>query len=199
MRRNIVAAGLGLIFVVGCQNTEGKEASEQRPIPNEYFTAVEVSPLRTFEIDVEPGTPKPSVPAYKPHRAALNIKPVPKPTPNKTEKKSTSPKVVTGRYMSIARGREIAKAYARSRLSSGQYSCLVTLWNHESGWNYRDLNRSSGAYGIPQALPGSKMASAGEDWRTNPITQVKWGLGYIHGRYGTPCGAWRFFQGHNWY
>ncbi|HEY1179767.1 MAG TPA: hypothetical protein VGF17_26730, partial [Phytomonospora sp.] len=71
-----------------------------------------------------------------------------------------------------------------------QWSCLNTLWDHESGWNHKAENPSSGAYGIPQALPGSKMGSEGDDWATNPATQVKWGLGYIKGRYDSPCGAW---------
>jgi hypothetical protein len=77
--------------------------------------------------------------------------------------------------------------------------CLVNLWNKESGWNEKASNRGSGAYGIPQALPGSKMASVGADWRTNPVTQIKWGLGYIKGRYKTPCGAWSHFQSKGWY
>lgn len=80
-----------------------------------------------------------------------------------------------------------------------EYSCLVALWNRESRWNAYAENPSSGAYGIPQALPGSKMASAGADWRTNPATQIKWGLGYIAARYATPCGAWEHSESHNWY
>ncbi len=80
-----------------------------------------------------------------------------------------------------------------------QYSCLVSLWSKESGWNHFALNRSSGAYGIPQALPGEKMASAGADWATNPETQIRWGLGYIEGRYGTACAAWGHSQARNWY
>ncbi|WP_243719448.1 lytic transglycosylase domain-containing protein [Actinomadura sp. KC06] len=76
---------------------------------------------------------------------------------------------------------------------------LLTLWNHESGWNERAENPSSGAYGIPQALPGSKMASAGNDWRTSTPTQIAWGLGYIKARYKDPCGAWSFWQNNNWY
>ncbi|WP_245679245.1 lytic transglycosylase domain-containing protein [Actinomadura hibisca] len=82
---------------------------------------------------------------------------------------------------------------------SGQFACLVKLWNKESGWRVNAANPSSGAYGIPQALPGSKMASAGSDWRTNARTQIKWGLGYIKGRYGTPCGAWSHSQSVGWY
>jgi transglycosylase-like protein with SLT domain len=71
-----------------------------------------------------------------------------------------------------------------------QFGCLNKLWNKESGWNHRAENPSSGAYGIPQAYPGNKMSSAGADWRNNPATQIKWGLGYIKGRYKSPCGAW---------
>jgi hypothetical protein len=82
---------------------------------------------------------------------------------------------------------------------AGQFSCLKSLWTRESGWNYRAMNPSSGAYGIAQALPGSKMASAGSDWRTNPATQIRWGLDYISDRYGTPCGAWGHSESSGWY
>jgi hypothetical protein len=82
---------------------------------------------------------------------------------------------------------------------SSQMSCLVPLWEGESGWRWNAENASSGAYGIPQSLPGSKMASAGADWQTNPVTQIKWGLEYIRSSYGSPCGAWGFKQGHGWY
>jgi hypothetical protein len=80
-----------------------------------------------------------------------------------------------------------------------QFGCLNKLWDKESGWNHKASNASSGAYGIPQALPGGKMSSAGSDWRTNPATQIKWGLGYIKGRYGTPCKAWSHSQSVGWY
>lgn len=80
-----------------------------------------------------------------------------------------------------------------------EFPCLNKLWEKESGWNYKAENRSSGAYGIPQALPGDKMASVGADWKTSPSTQIKWGLGYIKGRYDTPCGAWSFFQSRGHY
>jgi nitrate reductase NapE component len=80
-----------------------------------------------------------------------------------------------------------------------EFDCLVALWNRESRWNVYAHNASSGAYGIPQALPGDKMATAGADWATNPVTQIKWGLGYIAARYETPCGAWAHSEEHNWY
>jgi hypothetical protein len=83
--------------------------------------------------------------------------------------------------------------------SSGQFSCLVSLWNQESGWNVEATNPASGAYGIPQALPGLKMASAGPDWQTDATTQIRWGLGYIKGTYGSPCGAWAHEQADGWY
>ncbi len=96
--------------------------------------------------------------------------------------------------------RTIARAMlSQFGFSSDQFSCLDSLYMSESGWNIHADNPSSSAYGIPQALPGSKMSSAGSDWENNAATQIRWGLGYIKGSYGTPCGAWSFKQGHNWY
>ncbi|MFJ9827628.1 transglycosylase SLT domain-containing protein [Streptomyces sp. NPDC101160] len=91
------------------------------------------------------------------------------------------------------------KAMARQMMAGDQFSCFSNIVSHESGWNYRATNASSGAYGLVQALPGSKMASAGADWQTNPATQIKWGLSYMNGRYGSPCGAWSFWQANRWY
>ncbi|WP_376768117.1 aggregation-promoting factor C-terminal-like domain-containing protein [Nonomuraea rhodomycinica] len=95
----------------------------------------------------------------------------------------------------------IAKHLAAKRgwTKNGQFKCLVKLWRRESGWDHRAQNSSSGAYGIPQALPGSKMATKGSDWRTNPRTQIKWGLSYIKQRYGSPCGAWAHSESTGWY
>jgi hypothetical protein len=83
--------------------------------------------------------------------------------------------------------------------SSSEMSCLDDLWVSESGWDVHATNPTSGAYGIPQALPAGKMASAGSDWRTNPATQIEWGLNYIESSYGTPCSAWEFKQANDWY
>jgi hypothetical protein len=94
--------------------------------------------------------------------------------------------------------RAIARAQLAARGWGDQFGCLDSLWQRESGWSVSAAN-ASGAYGIPQALPGSKMASEGSDWRTNPATQIEWGLSYIRGSYGSPCGAWDFKQGHGWY
>lgn len=100
---------------------------------------------------------------------------------------------------------EASKAYARVYIlntygwGDDQWFALEQLWTRESGWNHLAVNSSSGATGIPQSLPGAKMASAGADWRTNPQTQIRWGAGYIKGRYGDPLGAWAHFKTKNWY
>ena len=99
---------------------------------------------------------------------------------------------------------ESAKAIARSMMAGrgwgdSEFSCLENLWNRESSWNYQAENASSGAYGIPQALPGTKMSEVADDWATNPSTQITWGLNYISGRYGTPCSAWAHSESVGWY
>ncbi|MFD8085761.1 transglycosylase SLT domain-containing protein [Kitasatospora sp. NPDC059722] len=88
---------------------------------------------------------------------------------------------------------------AAQLVPAGQLQCFSNIVSRESTWNPLAVNASSGAYGLVQALPGSKMASAGSDWRTNPATQIKWGLDYMNSRYGSPCGAWSFWQTHHWY
>lgn len=99
-----------------------------------------------------------------------------------------------GTARAVARDMVLARGWGED-----QFACLDALWTKESNWRVTAENRSSGAYGIPQSLPGSKMASAGADWRTNATTQITWGLGYIAGRYGTPCAAWAHSQARNWY
>ncbi len=91
------------------------------------------------------------------------------------------------------------QAMARQMVPSGQFQCFSNIVNHESSWNYQAVNASSGAYGLFQALPAGKYASAGADWRTNPATQIKWGLNYMNGRYGSPCEAWSFWSANHWY
>lgn len=97
--------------------------------------------------------------------------------------------------------KEIARQMALAEYGWGeqQFQCYDNIIMRESEWVVTATNPSSGAYGIPQALPASKLASAGDDWRTNPVTQITWGLDYIQGRYGTPCEAWSFKQSVGWY
>lgn len=91
------------------------------------------------------------------------------------------------------------QSMAASIVPSGQFQCFSNIVDHESSWNYRAVNASSGAYGLFQALPGSKMSSVGSDWQTNPGTQIKWGLKYMNERYGSPCEAWTFWQANHYY
>lgn len=131
---------------------------------------------------------------------SVGVKPKPTPTPTATatsKRSGWAPPFVTpdpGTAQAIAYDMVRARGWG-----DDQFACLVALWNKESGWRVNAYNRSSGAYGIPQSLPGSKMGSAGADWETNPATQITWGLGYIGGRYGTPCGAWGHSQSTGWY
>ncbi|HEX8095275.1 ubiquitin-like domain-containing protein [Jatrophihabitans sp.] len=114
-------------------------------------------------------------------------------------KVGTKPKPVYSGPVSSGSAQQIAAGMVSARgWSSDQFSCLVSLWNKESGWRTNAYN-PSGAYGIPQALPGSKMASAGSDWQTSARTQISWGLGYIASVYGSPCSAWAHSQATNWY
>ena len=114
-------------------------------------------------------------------------------------KVGTKPKPAYSAPVSSGSAQQIAAGMVSARgWGSGQFSCLVSLWNKESGWRTTAAN-PSGAYGIPQALPGSKMASAGADWRTSARTQISWGLGYIASVYGTPCSAWAHSQATDWY
>ncbi|WP_304455718.1 lytic transglycosylase domain-containing protein [Nocardiopsis sp. YSL2] len=111
------------------------------------------------------------------------------------EEETETPSVPAGSAKEIALELVLAEGW-----SSDQFSgCLEPLWEKESNWNHTAENPSSGAYGIPQSLPGSKMSSHGDDWRTNPATQIAWGIDYIKGRYGTPCDAWSHSQSVGWY
>lgn len=124
--------------------------------------------------------------------------PPPAPTPEPGSASSGwAPPAITpdpGSAQAYAAGAVAARGWAAS-----EFDCLFALWAKESGWRVNAHNSSSGAYGIPQSLPGSKMASAGADWETNAATQIEWGLGYIQGRYQTPCGAWAHSQDVGWY
>jgi hypothetical protein len=123
-------------------------------------------------------------------------KPEPEPEPADTGAGWAPPAVVPdpGSAQAYAAGAVAARGWP-----STEFDCLVALWSKESGWRVNAYNASSGAYGIPQALPGSKMATAGADWATNAATQIEWGLGYITARYDTPCGAWAHSQSVGWY
>ncbi|WP_150245397.1 aggregation-promoting factor C-terminal-like domain-containing protein [Nocardiopsis quinghaiensis] len=111
------------------------------------------------------------------------------------EEEEEEPPVFSGDPKGIALQMVLDEGWGEDQFSG----CLEPLWEKESNWNHTAQNPSSGAYGIPQSLPGSKMASHGDDWQTNPATQIAWGIDYIKGRYGDPCGAWSHSQSVGWY
>lgn len=192
-KRIAVAVVLSLLLTT---TAAGYEPHKVEPLPPGAFTRVEAPERKVSPVNITPNL----------HRYPFEIVPVPSPTPTPKPKVSPKPKPkkelssqrVSG-TISVRAGALKAKIYAARRMSKTQFDCLNALWRSESGWRWNALNRYSGAYGIPQAHPGSKMSTAGRDWRTNPITQVKWGLRYISGRYDTPCKAWRFKKVHGWY
>jgi Transglycosylase SLT domain len=198
--------GLILVLVAAALATAHTSVGEAQPI---VFQPVTVpAPRSTPSAPVVPDliydstfelTPRarPTVPAIG-VQVQASIKPKPKPKPvAKPAVVRSAPKPVVKRTAvpSVAD----ARAYALSRIGSTQFSCLDRLFTRESGWNPYARNASTGAYGIPQALPGDKMATIASDWRTNPVTQVRWGLSYISGRYGTACNAWAHSQNYGWY
>jgi hypothetical protein len=125
----------------------------------------------------------------------VSMKPKPKPVPVAASFSAPAAAVPDpGSAQAYAAGAVAARGWG-----TDQFNCLVSLWQKESGWRVNAMNKSSGAYGIPQSLPGSKMASAGSDWQTSAGTQIEWGLGYISARYGNPCGAWAHSVNVGWY
>ena len=120
------------------------------------------------------------------------------PSPTPSAKPTAKPKVAYRDTVANAR------LYVKNRIGIKQYNCINDIWYHESRWNPRAMYPSSGdpttaSYGIPQAHPGIKMAAYGSNWRTSPLTQVKWGLWYVTNRYGSACGAYAFKKQHGWY
>ena len=151
--------------------------------------------LRVARAIPMPAPTKP--PAPPPSPSAL---PSAHPTPVRTLHPAVKAPVVARAPQNLSANALLAEQMAAKRGWTGQqWVCLNELWSEESGFNTYAQNSSSGAYGIPQSLPGNKMASAGSDWQTNPATQITWGLDYITGRYGTPCGAESYHLVHNSY
>jgi hypothetical protein len=144
--------------------------------PTRFFDDPTWFPATTENAYIGTPTPGPATPTPVP-----TAKPTPKPTPVP--------------YRDTVWN---ARTYVKNRIGAKGYDCINAVWTRESNWNPFAGN-PSGAYGIPQAFPGSKMATFGSNWRTSPLTQVKWGLWYVTNRYGSACGAWAFWQANGWY
>jgi hypothetical protein len=169
----------------------GRAFEEYRAAARPPLPAASPGAAPQFSDDVESArvipSPRPAPPSA-PARPAAPVQAPEAPSPAYTDLPSAS-----GAYGS-------AQAYAESLVGATQFGCLKALWDRESGWDATAENSSSGAYGIPQALPGSKMASAGPDWAADADTQVRWGVEfYIEPVYGSPCGAWAHEEAQGWY
>lgn len=174
-------------LIDGVEDSREKTITAKVSDPQDRVIAVGTKEEVVEEVTPEP-EPAAETPTETPEPAAATAEPEPEPAP-------AQPVVVNaGGTKGIAQQMVAAKGWSNS-----EFQCLETLWQRESGWNHLAQNPSSGAYGIPQALPGSKMASHGADWQTNPATQIAWGLDYIQGRYGTPCGALGHSNSRGWY
>ncbi len=168
-----------------------------------YSTTVDTSTARTIvaALDVHQKLPDATVRA---RIAAADIA-VDHVATEAAQKAAVAAQQAAAEAIRVANTPDGAKATARTVMAGqygwgdSQFQCLSSLWQKESGWSYTAYNASSDATGIPQALPGSKMASAGSDWKTNAATQIHWGLDYISRAYGTPCSAWSHSQSMNWY
>jgi len=201
--RRAAALALGIAVALGTVDALGREPSRQQPVPQGEFAAVAIPPRKPSPRPTPTPTPAPGAEAMRDESPPPRPSPkVPGPAAIVRPTATPRPRAIVmapGHRYGVVEGSRIARAYARSRLPLAQYHCLDELWVHESGWRWNAENRYSGAYGIPQALPGRKMASAGADWRTNPVTQVRWGLGYVRGRYGDACTALSHWRSHGWY
>ncbi len=196
--RGVVAAGAALGTVslaVGVLSTSSAEAAVKPAETTQTVAAsAEGSSATTREIAAE----RQSLTAQA--AAVAKVAGATATTPPKAKKRPPNRPVAKARPRKLT-PREMAKQLVLSHQgwTEAQFNCLDELWNRESGWDPHNENGGSGAYGIPQSLPGRKMAQFGSDWRDNPMTQIRWGLWYIADRYSTPCGAWAHSQRYNYY
>ena len=182
------------------------EASAEEPIPVTLYSST-LGDAQSLQVDPAAEAAAASV-DFDRDGYTVYVTPKPTPTPEpvvvvvEEEESSSSSSAWSPPFIAPDPGTAQAIAYemvlARG-WNDSEFACLVALWNRESGWRVNAYNASSGAYGIPQSLPGNKMATVGADWETNPATQITWGLNYIAGRYGTPCGAWGHSESVGWY
>ena len=199
-------AAVGFVAAyIGPTGVALSQASAEEPPPLTLYSSTlgDAQNLQVEQADGQPATA-----AVELDRSGYTVYVTPKPTPtpepvvietssSSSSSSSWAPPFVTpdpGTAQAIAYEMVLARGWG-----DDQFACLVALWNRESGWRVNAYNAGSGAYGIPQSLPGSKMGSVAPDWETNPATQIIWGLNYIGGRYGNPCGAWEHSESVGWY
>jgi hypothetical protein len=198
-----VSLAVGVLGVSAAQASSGTAAPALRTVvvaPNSQNTVV----TKTSQTSVAAAEQREAVAAERASiseqasavAAAAGSTKTAKPKP----KHKAKPKAARAKKRTPLTAREVAQQLVSDRgWKAAQFTCLDKLWTRESGWDPHEENGGSGAYGIPQSLPGRKMASFGADWRSNPVTQIKWGLWYIADRYSTPCAAWAHSERYNYY
>lgn len=195
----VVVVGVSVFALVSGGSTPEKESLSASVVEPTKQVPADTRPLETVDPKIEAEQQRKEL-RKRATSAARKEK-----APSHTLKKGPTPEPVEPE---VPAGPPVkpgtAQAIAKSMLpqfgwkADEQFDCLYQLWNRESGWR-TTAGRVDGPYGIPQANPGTKMASAGPKWRTDAVTQIKWGLGYVKGRYSSPCGAWSHFQANHWY
>ena len=195
-----LAAVAAIVLLVGAAIVALPAALAEQPASNAkmvYFPADANELVGAMWPTPLPPAPSPTLaPTPSPTPSPTETpSPTASPTPTPTRKPTSKPKPKPIVYANTVAG---ARAYVRARIGTRGYNCVNAIWTAESKWNPR-AGRLTGAYGIPQAFPGSKMAAFGSNWRTSPITQVKWGIWYVNSRYGSACEAWAFWRSHGWY
>jgi peptidoglycan DL-endopeptidase CwlO len=181
----IVVLNVGAVLAVGLLPGTLADAPGSSPSQDTPIAMARSLMLDEMGAATPTATPSPS-PTASPSPTP-SPSPTRKPTPRPTRKPTPLPDTVAG-----------ARQYVKNAVGIKQYNCIDYVWTRESKWNPL-AGAPTRAYGIPQAFPGSKMASFGSNWLTSPLTQVKWGLSYVKSRYGSACGAYTFWKAHGWY
>ena len=198
-RRTRLSAVSALVLLVGAAIVALPAAFAEPPASTDavggYYSYEADSAFGALWPTPVPPTPSPTLAPTPTPTATPSPTPSPTPTPTPTPKPTAKPKPKPIVYANTVAG---ARAYVRARLGTRGYNCVNAIWTAESKWNPR-AGRLTGAYGIPQAFPGSKMAKFGSNWQTSPLTQVKWGIWYVNDRYGSACAAYTFWKAHGWY
>jgi hypothetical protein len=212
-RKRVLVSAAAVLFAVGSASSASAAIiSTDDPTAEELLAAEIVADAGDAEHQWDQVAPMESI---LPVKEAAAVEPVEKTEPAEVPEPEPEPEPAAEDTGSSDGGGSVDIAADCSEYSGNQavgctmtleagwdmneVGCLIDLWNRESGWDESAYNSGSGAYGIPQSLPGDKMASHGDDWETNPATQIAWGLDYIDGRYGSPCGAWSHSESNGWY
>jgi hypothetical protein len=172
----VISARPSVSWSIAPTAVDPASAIADAPSPTTFFDDPTFAPATTANAYIPTFTPGPATP-----------------TPTRTP--SPKPKVTAAPYRDTVWN---ARTYVKNRVGAAGYNCINAVWTAESKWNPR-AGDPNGAYGIPQAYPGTKMATFGSNWRYSPLTQVKWGLWYVAGHYGTACDAYNFWKNNGWY